>query len=408
MAVLEAREALDGLAGQIVDVDSHEMIPVHLWPEMFGEGTSACAQLISSAHEPGGINSLVAGVHSDEGSITAGTASWQAGVVAPGAYDLERRLDWLDFCGIDRQLIFPTGPGLYGMLFLTMTPDRVKELLGLEVTAEVLRHQGLANVEGYNDWAMKSAGVSDRLRPVGVVDTTDLSEAVETTKQLISAGIRAISIPAGMPVGGLSPGHPDTGVLWELLESNDIPVLLHVGGEFSFLNSSVWGLFGDEFDKSVNMSGRRAIVQEVPLGPYAWCQLGLGNQNFLLTMIFGGALERHPNLRIGCIETGAQWIGPLVENMEHVATQFPRWTKRLSLSPREYVERNVRVTPLHWEPIDKYIERYGLESVYAYGSDYPHYEGGHDPALTYAARLAPLGSDVLKKFFIENGALLWP
>jgi hypothetical protein len=68
----------------------------------------------------------------------------------------------------------------------------------------------------------------------------------------------------------------------------------------------------------------------------------------------------------------------------------------------------VRVTPFWWEPIDKYIERFGLEDVYAYGSDYPHFEGGVDPANTYAKALERLGPTVAEKFFVTNAELLMP
>lgn len=400
---------LKALGGGVIDADSHEMVPAHLWGETFGEGTLPFAQLVQAEHELGGINSFVADVSArDEGPIAEEMPSWRAGVEAPGAYSLARRLDWLDHCGIERQFIFPTGPGLLGMFFLSVTPERVKEIFGFDLTPEALRSFALGNIDGYNQWAMKAAAFSHRLRPVAVVDTTYLAGAVETTKRLIAAGIRAVFIPSGIPVGGMSPGHPDVGEFWEVLEENDVALLLHAGGDFGFLRSGVWGIFGDELDRANSITGKKLQTQEVPLGPYPWCQVGIGNQNFVLAMIFGGAFERHPRLRLGCIESGAQWIGPLVENMERVGAEFPRWTKHLSLSPREYVERNIRVNPLYWEPIDKYIERYGLEDVYVYGSDYPHYEGGQNPAVIYAERLAPLGPEVLRKFFIENGRLLWP
>lgn len=408
MTLLQEAGPLAEVKGSIIDADSHEMVPAHLWSETFGKETELFAQLVATEHVPGGINSLVAELSQrDEGPITNDLPSWQAGAAAPGAYNLARRLEWLDLCGVSRQYIFPTGPGLYGMLFLTLTPERAKELLGLEVPAEVLRAQGLANLSGYNGWAIKVSQFSDRFRPVGVLDTTDLAEAVAGAEYLISHGIRAISIPAGIPVGGFSPGNPETDPLWEFLAESNVPLLLHVGGDFTFLASSAWGLFGAGYDQIINMSGKKSHFQEVPLGPYAISQLGLGCQNFVSTMVFGGTFERHPNLRVGCIETGANWIGPLVENMEQVGSQYQRWAKQLSLSPREYVKRNVRVTGFHWEPIDQYIERYGLEDVYAYGSDYPHYEGGRDPAAIYAAKLGRLGPDILQKFFVDNAAFLW-
>jgi hypothetical protein len=60
------------------------------------------------------------------------------------------------------------------------------------------------------------------------------------------------------------------------------------------------------------------------------------------------------------------------------------------------------------QPVDQYIERYGIEDVYCYGSDYPHLEGGKDPMARFAARLERLGPTIMEKFFVKNGTYLLP
>jgi predicted TIM-barrel fold metal-dependent hydrolase len=79
------------------------------------------------------------------------------------------------------------------------------------------------------------------------------------------------------------------------------------------------------------------------------------------------------------------------------------------LRPSEYIARNVRVTPYHFESVDSYIERYPyLADVYCYSSDYPHREGGRESKQVFYEKLAPLGEDVVEKFFFTNGELLLP
>ena len=40
-------------------------------------------------------------------------------------------------------------------------------------------------------------------------------------------------------------------------------------------------------------------------------------------MVIGGVFERHPRLRMGIIECGATWLGPLVERIEMFWDYYP-------------------------------------------------------------------------------------
>jgi hypothetical protein len=60
------------------------------------------------------------------------------------------------------------------------------------------------------------------------------------------------------------------------------------------------------------------------------------------------------------------------------------------------------------EPVDRYIQRYGMEEIYCFSSDYPHIEGGRDPVGTFYGSVKGLGADMVEKFFVSNGARLLP
>ena len=112
---------------------------------------------------------------------------------------------------------------------------------------------------------------------------------------------------------------------------------------------------------------------------------------------------------MGAIEVSAHWVGPMGENMRNVGSQFRRLTGHLTLTPEEYIQRNVRVSGFLWEPIDAYFDRFPwLQNVLVYGSDYPHYEGGRDPSAQFAEKLERFGPEVLEKFFVTNAQLLMP
>jgi predicted TIM-barrel fold metal-dependent hydrolase len=133
---------------------------------------------------------------------------------------------------------------------------------------------------------------------------------------------------------------------------------------------------------------------------------------YVTAMVLGGVFERHPNLRFGAIECGAHWLGPLAENLDMWGTKVfqSRLSPFLSTKPSDYVARNVRVTPFAlWEDVRSYIERYPqLADCYCYSTDYPHFEGGVNSMQLFHDRLAPLGEEVVDKFFRRNGELLLP
>ena len=177
-------------------------------------------------------------------------------------------------------------------------------------------------------------------------------------------------------------------------------VVTHVGGDQGFYESTGWS------DGVPLFAGQPAL--ETSTSPYSFATGDIAPAHLLLTMLLGGVFERHPDLRFGVIECGAGWIGPLAERLAMWKQVSSALRTGLSLSPAEYLQRNVRVTPYHFEPVDRYIEVFGLEDVYVFSTDYPHVEGGTTPYDTFAERLAPLGDSVFRKFFVENGRLLFP
>jgi len=81
---------------------------------------------------------------------------------------------------------------------------------------------------------------------------------------------------------------------------------------------------------------------------------------------------------------------------------------RLRERPSDYIRRNVRIAGFDFEDLGAYIGLYGLEEVYCYASDYPHLEGGTAPMTKFSSSIARFGSQVMRKFFVENGTWLLP
>lgn len=362
-------------AGRIADLDSHLQIPTDLYPGILGPAGERIAEQFKD----------VPFFNTGDGEVEATPESiWNVkGVSAPGAYTLENRLATMDLMGVARQLVFPQ----VIVCFLIWGKDENASL----------------TMRNYNDhvcrWTRDSGG---RIRAAAVLRTNTLDEILEETDRVIANGAKAVFVNDGKPPAGVSPADPTLDTFWARLAEADVPLLLHIGGQQGFLRSNVWS------DVDVFKFGGFGAGE--PVGPHLMAGLHMSPQNFLQTMILGGVLERYPRLRIGAIELGAHWVGPMAELMDTLAPMpfSANVRKGLSLKPSEYLQRQVRVTPFIHEDIATMIDRYGLEEVYAFSTDFPHPEGGRDPIERMGTNVGRLGEEALERFFVANGELLLP
>ncbi|WP_149448213.1 amidohydrolase family protein [Mycolicibacterium sp. P9-22] len=397
---------LDRFAGRMMDLDSHEMTPAHQWAKVFGPAAGLFADVFK-AHHPDAPNTLNPSAERDDAPLEGATPEqiWMRGGYAPGSWDMGRRLEFMDHFGIERMLVFATGPGGLGFICLCEPPlSLLQQLAGdtdVDLSALDLPAIGRMMCGLHNDWCIETAKISDRLRPVASLDTSTLDGALAEVERIVAGGVRAVMAPSGVVPAGMSPGHPDLDPLWAVLAEHRVPFLLHVGGDFGLMASSTWPSYGVESNKV----GTVLASTELNLDPYSLAQMHVGVEHYLTAMICGGVFDRHPELVVGCIETAGYWVGPLARRLDGIAATLP---KSLERKPSEYFASNIRATCFWWERVDLYIERDGLEDVYALGTDYPHFEGGMDPMTGHAQMLERLGPDVMEKFFVENGRLLLP
>jgi len=328
---------------------------------------------------------------------------------APGAFDMHRRLEAMDLMGVRSQLIFPSY-GLWGQILSTPEgggpiASSLSRIMG-DIPIEEMREIGFAATDEWNDWCVRTSALApDRLRPVGMLKAPrDLDDLMEQARSLIERGLKGILINSGAPLAGLSPAAKALDPFWAMMSAEDVPVLAHVGSDLGFLQSSEWS--------NAAAFARRKLSIEIGHEPYSLATAHLPVEHFLTVMVLGGVFERHPGLRFGAIELGAHWLGPLADNLDMWAERvFARRIKDvLSQKPSAYLARNVRVTPhAIVEPVDLFFRRYPeLVSCYCYSTDYPHIEGGTHINRKLYDLLAPLGDDVLNRYFVENGKWLLP
>jgi hypothetical protein len=394
-------ESLAHLAGRINDVDTHEMMPLQEWTKQIGVEVEPLAEafIASGATDADNINHPYLRNYSGDNVEIGPDILKIKGSSAPGATDVRRRLEVMDVMGIKQQLMFPTGVGIWAAMMLLndgffpgATPRNRRETL-------------LDWLRLYNEWGIGASKISDRIRPVLPLFGGTPAELLENARYLVGNGIRAVWLMSGILPGGKSPAHPDHDALWSYLSRNNCVATLHVGGEGKFFETREWR-------NAPSFDGYKSFV-EFDADPWSMATLHLPSEIFLMTMVGGGVFERHPGLRMGVIELGAFWLGPLMERLDLGYEQFANIApgiglhSRLPKKPSTYIKSNVRVTPYFFEDIASYLDRYDCEDILCFSSDYPHVEGGKDTFNSMYKKVEKFGPRVVEKFFSKNGEFLF-
>ncbi|MFT7166843.1 MAG: hypothetical protein ACI9BG_001549, partial [Parasphingorhabdus sp.] len=83
--------------------------------------------------------------------------------------------------------------------------------------------------------------------------------------------------------------------------------------------------------------------------------------------------------------------------------KFDTSLDKLSLKPSEYIQRQVRVAPLHMEDAGWILRNVGKD-ILMFNTDYPHPEGGSDPFGDFERSLNAVDAtpEELDNFYSKN------
>ena len=298
----------------------------------------------------------------DEAEVTL-----RKGFAALGAFDKSERPAAIDYLGVASQLTFTTGG---------MQPLAAAERGGDPNTAHAV-------ARAHNRAMLDFCSADERLLPALYVPILDIELAVAAAGEAIRDGAAALMLPSACPQHH-GPSHVGFDPLWALAEEAGIPIVYHVGGGTA-LNPTYKEnglppvkdfIGGDDNFTSVSYLS----IPEAPM-------------QTLATLIIDGVLDRFPRLKFGVIEMGAAWVPGWMRSMDSAAGAFGKNEERLqklSLTPSEFVRRQVRVTPYPHEDAGWIIRNSGPE-VCLFSTDYPHVEGGRNPIKRFDASLTGIG-----------------
>jgi predicted TIM-barrel fold metal-dependent hydrolase len=300
-------------------------------------------------------------------------------------WDSARRLRDLNADGIVAEVLFPnTVPPFFPKVSLTTQPP--------VITAADMERRW-AGLQAHNRWLVDFCNEAPGQR-AGVAQITlhDIEASVAEIRWAHAAGLRGGVLLPGTPPGSDVPQLFDRYYepLWEVCEELSMPVNHHTGSASPPMGPS--DVDAVVFLLEVSWFAHRALTH----------------------LIVGGALERHPELRLVFTEQGTAWVPEELAKLDYFfermsgagGSQEQVWgravVERLSLTPSGYWARQCHVGASFIRPAEVPLRhQVGLDRI-MWGSDYPHKEST-TPYTREALRLAFAGVPTAETAMLVGG-----
>jgi predicted TIM-barrel fold metal-dependent hydrolase len=261
--------------------------------------------------------------------------------------DPSARLRGLDYMGIDHQMLYPT------TLYARMTSDP-----GFEA----------ALFRSYNRYmGQQCQSASKRLKWAGLLPLRDARQGCEAVEEMQKLGATAAVVYG--TAGDRLLCHPSFTPVWDELHRAGLPLCVHMGMSYPPFGEVCTSLL-DAHGIGMSLPAMMAFV----------------------AIVGHGMLDRYPNLKVGFLEFGAEWILYMVARLDHYLpidrSQMPIQTEVPQKTIQDYV-RSGKIF-LAGEADDKMlVHEIALlgEDQILYSSDLPHGEGRHNAAKEILARV---------------------
>ncbi len=176
--------------------------------------------------------------------------------------------------------------------------------------------------DAYNRWISGYCETApDRLLGCGQTAMRTVEEGIADLEAIKAAGLRGVMMPGDPGLEGEDYDSEVWDPLWEAAIDLGIPLSFHI----------------------LTTRGNRTR------GPRLNTFLSIvrGVQDIMGTLVFGGVFERHPDLRVICVEADAGWVPHYMYRMDHAYKRHRNWLQpgvALSKLPSEYFAQNIYMT----------------------------------------------------------------
>ncbi|GBL10479.1 hypothetical protein MSj_01969 [Microcystis aeruginosa Sj] len=348
---------------KIIDADSHVIEPPAMWGQYlepkFREFAPSADMKIKG--EP--ISQKISPQVQAEGNKQMMEAHPHAYL---NRYNPESHVQSMTQMGIDVAFIYPN----YG-LWLFAIDSLPAEVMG-------------AFVRAYNTWLYEEFCSYDpaRLKGVAAVNQHDPEDMVKELHRMANLGWRAVFLRPN-PVKGRILSDPAYEPFWAACEDLDMAVGIHEG-HWSRLPTTGADRFNTRFALHA-------------------CSHPMEQMMALLALIEGGVLERHPQLRIGFLESGCGWLPYWLWRLDEEYQVTPWEVKdRVRLMPSEYFRRQCFIALEPSEPyLSQLIDYIGSDNI-IFGSDYPHMDHKPDIVSQVLKLEKDLAKETVEKILADN------
>jgi predicted TIM-barrel fold metal-dependent hydrolase len=272
----------------------------------------------------------------------------------PAGFDPTERVKVLDAEGIDIAVMYPG--------------------LGLKLGAVQDAQLAVASCRVYNDWlADWCSRAPDRLHSVGALPLQDPVEAAREVHRIAALGMRAgFARPNAYNDRPLH--HPVYTPVWEALSETGLPIAFHPAGLADMPGAS------------------RALMHLMAPGTHHALILLFDQQMTLSNLVYGGVLERFPELKVAILECGGGWIAHWMDRLDEFLESYGWATGGLSLTPREYFQRQCWISFDPGEITSKVLAPIVGADRFVWASDFPHSDAQY-PGVVDELREATEGMD---------------
>ena len=367
---------------KLISADSHVMEPPDLWwnalGPKFGERTPRPLDEYrgekGSFFYSGYLGSPVQRIRVPLSSETE-AAAYEAQEMGMGAvgYDPEVRVRFQLEAGIDAEVMNPTT-----MLGLMRNPDGPV----LQACSEV-----------YNDWMAEFVSYGpQRLIGISVIPMLDVDWAVDELARTLNRGLKGPMINCHAPEGCPPYRDPVYDKFWAAAEEAGVPITMHI-------------ITGRVMDALI-LARLGQTPEETSANPGLWIDLFIEAQTVLANdFIYGGILDRFPNLKLLCSEFEVSWIPGFMSRLDQLDDVAPRLNlPKLKMRASEYMKTRVFHGFIDDSAAELAIQYVGVDRI-LWGSDFPHIRSmGLDAKSTLYQQLQTFSEEDQAKLVGENAA----
>ena len=245
-------------------------------------------------------------------------------------WDPSTRLEDQDRDGVAAEIIYPT----VGMLICNHPDFDFKK----------------ACFDAYNRWLQAYCShAPDRLVGMGQTALRSVKEGIEDLERIKAMGFRGVMMPGNPAEKDYD--DPIYDPVWEAAVALELPLSWHI------LTTS--GDNSHSKPRGPKINGFLSIIR--------------GCQDIMGMLVFSGVFERHPKLRVVCVEADAGWAPHFMYRMDHAYKRHRFWMKGQDLArlPSEYFRDHITLTFQDDWTAFQFADRLGPKQL-MWANDFPH------------------------------------